>query len=183
VGSTGEKELAFKNDTCMSKNRKRVLLWALFLFGIALLFLPVRVDHVSQIISGTPDAKVAVDANEDYYCSVFIGFNGHPAGIALIMLFALTPFFVIAQSFNVKRPFTFAAITLLRLQALWMFVGGPYLWYTITYQHGNFSNTVHETSPAWGGWILIGYIIGSGIALYWILVAPKSKIARLFDER
>ena len=166
----------------MSKNKKRILLWALFLFGIALLFLPVRVDHVSQIISGTPDALQYTEADEDHYCSVFIGFNGHPVGIALIMLFALTPFFVVAQSFSIQRPFGFTAVTLLRLQALLMFVGGPYLWYMITYQHGYFSNTKHETMPAWGGWILIGYVILSGILLYWILVAPKSKIANLFDE-
>ena len=167
----------------MSKNKKRILLWALFLFGIALLFLPVRVDHVSQMVSGSPDSLVYTDVNEDYYCSVFIGFNGHPVGVALIMLFALTPFFVVAQSFKVTRPFSFAAITLLRLQALLMFVGGPYLWYMITYQQGYFSNTIHETDPAWGGWLMIGYIILSGMLLYYILVAPKSKIAKLFDER
>lgn len=167
----------------MSKNKKRILLWALFLFGIALLFFPVRVDHVSQIISGTPDALTYENANKDYYSSVFIGFNGHPVGIALIMLFALGPFGIVAQSFSVTRPFGFAAVTLLRLQALLMFVGGPYVWYMITYQHGYFSNTIHETDPAWGGWLLISYVVLSGMLLYWILVAPKSKIAQLFDER
>ncbi len=167
----------------MSKNKKRILLWALFLFGIALLFLPVRVDHVSQVVSGTPDALTYTEKNEDFYCSVFIGFNGHPVGIALIMLFALAPFFVVAQSFSVTRPFSFAAVTLLRLQSLLMFVGGPYLWYMITYQHGYFSNTIHDTNPAWGGWLMISYVILSGILLYWMLVAPKSKIAQLFDER
>lgn len=183
MGSAGEEKLAFTNDPGMNKTKKRILLWALFLFGIALLFLPVRVDHVSQIISGNPNALTITDTNQDFYCSVFIGFNGHPVGIALILLFALTPFFVVAQAFSTTRPFSFTATTLLRLQALLMFIGGPYLWYMITYQHGYFSNTTHETSPAWGGWLLIGYVILSGILLYWILVAPKSRIAALFDER
>jgi hypothetical protein len=112
----------------MSTTKKRILMWALFLFGIALLFLPIRVDHVTQIIAGeNPDTVTYIDTNEDFYCSVFFGFNGHPVGIVLIMLFALTPFFVVAQSFSVKRPFSFTAVTLLRLQALVMFVGGPYL--------------------------------------------------------
>jgi len=182
MGSSREEKLARTHDTGMSRNKRRVLLWALFLFGIALLFLPVRVDHVSQVITGGPDALTYTDANHDYYCSVFIGFNGHPVGIALIMLFALSPFFVVAQSFTIKRPFSFTAITLLRLQALLMFIGGPYLWYMITYQQGYFSNTVHETTPAWGGWILISYVILSGILLYYVLVVPKSKIAGLFDE-
>lgn len=183
MGSSGEEKLALANDTGMSKNKKRILLWALFLFGIALLFLPVRVDHVTQIITGGPDDVSYTDFAQDHYCSVFIGFNGHPVGVALIMLFALAPFFVVAQSFSVKRPFTFAAVTLLRLQALLMFIGGPYLWYMITYQHGYFSNTVHVTEPAWGGWLMISYVVLSGILLYWILVAPKSKIAQLFAER
>jgi hypothetical protein len=183
MGSSGEEKLARPNDTCMSKNKKRILLWALFLFGIALLFLPVRVDHVSQIISGGPDALTYTDAVQDYYCSVFIGFNGHPVGIALILLFALGPFGIVAQSFSVTRPFGFTATALLRLQALLMFIGGPYLWYMITYQHGYFSNTIHETEPAWGGWLLIGYCVLSGILLYWILVAPKSRIAEIFEER
>lgn len=159
-------------------------MWALFLFGIALLFLPVRVDHVTQVISGnTPDSLTLTDTNMDYYCSVFIGFNGHPIGIALILLFALAPFGIVMQSFSITRPFGFAAVTFLRLQALLMFIGGPYLWYMITYQHGYFSHTTHETDPAWGGWLLIGYVVLAGILLYWIITDPKSKIAQLFDER
>lgn len=160
-------------------------MWALFLFGIALLFLPIRVDHVTQIIEGgTPSSLTYTDTNQDFYSAAFIGFNGHPAGVVLIMLFALTPFFVVAQSFSVKRPFGFAAVTLLRLQALVMFVGGPYVWYAITYEHGYFSNTTHTTDPAWAGWILIAYIISSGILLYAMLAAPKSKLAALlFEER
>jgi hypothetical protein len=183
MGGSGEEKLALAHDSGMSKTKRKILLWALFLFGIALLFLPVRVDHVTQIISGNPDSLTYTDTNQDYYCSVFIGFNGHPVGIALIMLFALAPFFVVAQSFSITRPFGFAAVTLLRLQALLMFIGGPYLWYMITYQHGYFSNTTHETDPAWGGWLLIGYVILSGMLLYYILVAPKSRMAALFDER
>lgn len=169
----------------MSKTQKRIVLWALFLFGIALLFLPIRVDHVTQIISGdTPATVTYTDTNEDFYCSVFIGFNGHPVGIAGIMLFALLPFFVVAQSFSVKRPYSFAAVTLLRLQALLMFIGGPYVWYMITYQHGYFSNTKHTTDPAWAGWLLIAYIIASGMLLYAMLVMPKSRLAALlFEER
>jgi hypothetical protein len=183
VGSSCEEKLARPYDPGMNKTKKKMLLWALFLFGIALLFLPIRVDHVSQVITGTPDAITYSEANEDHYCSVFIGFNGHPVGIALLLLFALGPFGIVAQSFSIKRPFSFTAITLLRLQALLMFVGGPYVWYMITYQHGYFSNTVHDTNPAWGGWLLISYVVLSGILLYWILVAPKSKIAGLFEER
>ena len=183
MGSSREEKLARPNDSGMSKNKKRILLWALFLFGTALLFLPVRVDHVSQLIEGGPDNSTLTEMAQDYYCSVFIGFNGHPVGVALIMLFALAPFGVVAQSFSVTRPFGFASVTLLRLQALLMFIGGPYLWYMITYQHGYFSNTIHETEPAWGGWLMISYVIVSGMLLYWILISPKSKIARLFDER
>lgn len=169
----------------MSRTKKKILLWALFLFGIALLFLPIRVDHVTQLITGNgPDSLTITDTNQDFYCSVFIGFNGHPVGVAGIMLFALLPFFVVAQSFSVKRPYSFAAITLLRLQALLMFIGGPYVWYMITYQHGYFSNTTHTTDPAWAGWLLIAYIISSGMLLYAMLSAPKSKLAALlFDER
>lgn len=167
----------------MNNTKKKIFLWALFLFGIALLFLPIRVDHVTQVMSGTPNDMTYTDVNEDYYCSVIFGFNGHPVGIALIILFALTPFFVVAQSFSITRPFGFTATALLRLQALLMFVGGPYVWYMITYQHGYFSNTTHTTSPAWGGWLLIGYIVTSGILLYWILSDPKSKLAELFPQR
>lgn len=168
----------------MSKSKKRILLWALFFFGMALLFLPIRVDHVTQIISGSgPDSLTITETNELHYSSVFIGFNGHPVGIALLFLFALLPFFVVAQSFSVQRPFGFTAITLLRLQALLMFIGAPYVWYMITYQHGYFSNTTHTTSPAWAGWLLITYLIVGGILLYWILSDPKSKIAQLFSER
>jgi hypothetical protein len=54
----------------------------------------------------------------------------------------------------------------------------------ITYQHGYFSNTIHTTDPAWAGWLLIAYIIFSGILLYAMLASPKSKLtALLFDER
>ncbi len=182
MGSTGEEKLALANDPGMSKNKKRILLWALFLFGIALLFLPVRVDHVSQIISGGPDALILTDAVGDYYCSVFIGFNGHPIGIALILLFAMGPFGIVAQSFSITRPFGFMASTVLRLQALLLFIGGPYVWYMITYEHGYFSNTIHDTYPAWGGWLLMTYVVVSGVILYWIVAAPQSKLAQLFPE-
>lgn len=167
----------------MSKNNKRILLWALFLFGITLLFLPIRVDHVTEIISGDqPDSLTTSKTDQDFYSSAFIGFNGHPVGIAGIMFFALMPFFVVAQSFSIHRPFGFAAGAILKLEATLMFIGGPYVWYMITYQHGYFSNTTHETSPAWGGWVLISYVVVSGMILYGILSAPKSKIAGLFPS-
>lgn len=167
----------------MSKIQKRFLLLALFLFGVALLFLPVRVDHISGIIQGTNPSNLKVVAtSEDYYCSVFVGFNGHPVGIVGLIFFALMPFFIVAQSFSVSRPFSFMAITLLRLQALLMFIGGPYVWYMITYQHGYFSNTTHDTSPAIAGWILISYVIVSGMLLFAMIANPKGKLAKLFDE-
>lgn len=167
----------------MNKGKKRLLLLALFLFGVTLLFLPVRVDHVSGIIQGNnpTDLKV-IDANEDYYCSVLIGFNGHPVGVAGLIFFALMPFFVVWQSFSMTRPFGLATSAFLKLQAMLMFIGGPYVWYMITYEHGYFGNTNHETFPAIGGWILIGYQITSGILLFTILANPKGKLATLFDE-
>lgn len=181
MGSTGEKKLAFTNDSGMSINSKKILLWALFLFGLTLLFLPVRVDHITGILAGNDPSDVhVVPVIQDYYSSALIGFNGHPAGILFLILFALTPFFVVAQSFSVSRPFGFTAIVLLRLEALLMFIGGPYLWYIITYDHGYFSDMKHETSPAIGGWILILYEIVSGILLYTILANPKGKLAQLF---
>lgn len=167
----------------MSKNKKRLLLAALFLFGVALLFLPIRLDHVSGIIEGNDPSHLKItDRNEDHYCSVLMGFNGHPVGIAGIIFFALMPFFVAWQSFSIRRPFGLAATAFLKLEATLMFIGAPYVWYMITYQQGYFENTMHETSPAFGGWILIAYEIISGILLYTILADPKGKLARLFDE-
>lgn len=168
----------------MNKNKKRFLLTALFFFGMALLFLPVRVDHITGFIEGDGPSSLNVKpADENHYCAVFMGFNGHPVGIAGIIFFALMPFFVVWQSFSIHRPFGLAATAFLKLEATLMFIGGPYVWYMITYQHGYFSNTTHETDPAWAGWILITYVITSGILLYTILVNPQGKLAGLFDKQ
>ncbi|HTF02424.1 MAG TPA: hypothetical protein VK826_00300, partial [Bacteroidia bacterium] len=88
----------------------------------------------------------------------------------------------VLQSFSMRRPFGLATTAFLKLQATLMFIGGPYVWYIITYQQGYFANTVHETSPGWGGWLLIAYVIGSGMTLYWMLTVPKGKLASLFDQ-
>src|SRR5687768_3696117 len=114
----------------MKKTHKRILLAALFLFGVTLLFFPVRVDHVSGIISGDdPSHLQLTPVNDDYYSSVLSGFNGHPVGIAGIIFFALMPFFVVWQSFSIQRPFGLAATAFLKLEATLMFIGGPYVWY------------------------------------------------------
>lgn len=182
MGGAGKEKLAFTNDSRMKKTHKRILMAALFLFGVALLFFPVRLDHVSGVFSenGLSGRKV-VPASIDYYSSVFAGFNGHPVGIAGIIFFALMPFFVVWQSFSIQRPFGLAATAFLKLEATFMFIGAPYVWYMITYEHGYFRNTVHETSPAFAGWILIGYELICGVLLFAMLADPKGKLARLFD--
>lgn len=183
MGSSREEKLARTYDTCMSINKKRLLLLALFLFGIALLFLPIRVDHVTGFIQGnTPSELKVIAANEDHSCSALIGFNGHPVGIAGIIFFALMPFFVVWQSFSITRPFGLASGAFLKLQATLMFIGAPYVWYMITYEHGYFGNTMHETYPAFGGWILVAYEFLSGILLFTMLANPKGKLAKLFDD-
>jgi hypothetical protein len=182
MGSSREEKLAFTNDTRMKKSHKRILLAALFLFGVTLLFFPVRLDHVTGIISGNgPAERQITPANIDYYSSVLLDFNGHPVGIAGIIFFALMPFLVVWQSFSIQRPFGLAATAFLKLQARLMFIGAPYVWYMITYQHGYFGNTTHETSPAFAGWILIVYELVCGVLLFAILADPKGKLARLFD--
>ncbi|GAB4136982.1 MAG: hypothetical protein Fur0041_11610 [Bacteroidia bacterium] len=168
----------------MTSTQRKVLLWSAFAIGIVLLFLPVRNDVVTGYYSSDdPATRTLIPAQETHVSSVLIGFNGHPAGIAGLIFFALMPFFVIAQSFSVKKPFTLPARALIQLQALLMFIGGAYVYYIITYQHGYFSNAEHTTEPAWGGWIFVVYEIFFGVILFWILADPESKPGRLFENR
>ena len=168
----------------LSLRAKRILLIITFLWAIGLLFVPMRVDRVTGYYSGnSPDTQKFTPANEEHVTSLAIGFNGSPAGIPGLLFFALMPFFVVWESFSFKRPFSLSGKAFLQLQALFLFLGGPYCYYMITYQEGNFYDAVHTTEMAWGGFVLtLQNILLAGL-LFFAVANQKGKLAEFFGER
>ena len=165
-------------------NQRRLLLAIVFLWGIGISFLPIRNDVVTGYYKGeTPDTRVLVPAHETHTSSILIGFNGHPGGIAGLMLFALFPFLIVWESFSIRRPFSLPARAFLQLQALMLFLGGPYCFYMATFEEGNFSDAVHTTQMGWGGWILFAQDILLAAFVFTIVANQKGKFAELFEER
>lgn len=167
----------------LTLTQRRILLLATFLWVVAYLFIPIRNDAVSSVYEGiSPETLKLRAAVSDNYSSL-LNFNGHPAGIAGIIFFLLMPFFVVWQSFNIQRPFGIAVRAFLQLQALLLFLGAPYTYYMITYQHGVFRNTAHITDMAWGGWLLCTQNFLLAVYLFWVLAVPEGKAARFYNER
>lgn len=174
----------FSKSLLMSLKSRRLLLLFCFLWAVGCLFFPVRHDNVTGRYTGdTPDTHQFIPASETVTSSLAIGFNGHPAGIAGLFFFLLMPFFIVWESFSFKRPFSYGANAFMRLQALLLILGAPYCYYMATFEFGNFSNTEHTTTMAWGGWILFAQNLLLGILLFIVLASPKSRLASFFSER
>ncbi|MDQ3108482.1 MAG: hypothetical protein M3R17_01185 [Bacteroidota bacterium] len=168
----------------ISLAKRRILLLLTFLLAIALLFVPIRVDRVTGYYHGnTPETQNFTAANEVHVSSLAIGFNGSPGGIPGLFFFALMPFFVVWESISFKRPFSLPGKAFLQLQALLLFLGGPYCYYMITYQQGNFYDTAHETGMSWGGYILVIQNILLAAILFSAVANQKGKTAKFFGER
>jgi hypothetical protein len=168
----------------ISLAKKRILLLLTFLWAIGILFVPIRKDEVKGYYHGnTPETQTFTKADEVHECSLAIGFNGSPGGIGGIFFFALMPFFVTWESFSFKRPFSLPGKAFLQLQALLLFLGGPYCYYMITYQEGNFYDTVHETNLSWGGYILVFQNILLAAFLFSAVANQKGWTAQFFGER
>jgi hypothetical protein len=168
----------------ISPVKKRILLLIAFLWAIGFLFIPIRIDKVKGYYKGdTPETQTFTPANEVHETSLAINFNGSPAGIPGLFFFALMPFFVIWESFSFKRPFSLPGKAFLQLQALLLFLGGPYCYYMITYQQGNFYDTVHETGMSWGGYILVIQDILLAAFLFSAVANQKGKTATFFGMR
>src|SRR5882757_5284398 len=114
----------------LSLKKRRLFLLLAFLWGIGFLFVPVRREIVTGYYTGTtPDNQVFTPKYEVHQSSLAFHFDGNPAGIPGILFFALMPFFVIWESFSFKRPFTLPGKAFLQLEALLLFLGGPYCYY------------------------------------------------------
>jgi hypothetical protein len=164
--------------------KKRILLLLTFLWAIGLLFVPIRVDRVAGYYHGdTPETQTFTPAKEAHVSSLAIGFNGSPGGIPGLFFFALMPFFVVWESFSFKRPFSLPGKAFLQLQALLLFLGAPYCFYMITYQEGNFYDTVHKTELGWGGYILLAQDILLAAFLFSVVANQKGKASAFFGER
>lgn len=164
--------------------KKRILLLLTFLWAIGLLFVPIRVDRVTARYEGTtPETQKYIPVNEVKVSSLAIGFNGSPGGIPGLFFFALMPFFVVWESFSFKRPFSLPGKAFLQLQALLLFLGGPYCYYMITYQQGNFYDTVHQTGLGWGGFILVIQDVLLAAFLFSVVANQKGKTAQFFGAR
>ena len=151
---------------------------------VGFLFIPIRKDILSgQYTSDIPDTNTLIAQSKVVTSSLVFGFNGHPAGILGIIFFALMPFFVVWESFNIKRPFSFPAQAFLKLQSLLCFLGAPYVFYMITYQNGNFSDSIHRTEMGEGGYILFAINIIVAVYLFGVVGNQKGKWAQFFDER
>lgn len=164
--------------------KKRILLLLTFLWAIGLLFVPIRVDKVTARYEGnTPETQKYIPVNEVKESSLAIGFNGSPGGIPGLFFFALMPFFVVWESFSFKRPFSLPGKAFLQLQALLLFLGGPYCYYMITYQQGNFYDTVHQTELGWGGFILVIQDVLLAVFLFSVVANQNGKTAQFFGAR
>lgn len=164
--------------------KKRIFLLITFLWAVGFLFIPIRIDRVTGYYHGdTPDTQTFTPANEVHETSLAINFNGNPAGIPGLFFFALMPFFVVWESFSFKRPFTLPGKAFLQLQALLLFLGAPYCYYMITYQQGNFYDTVHETEMSTAGYILVVQNILVAAFLFSAVADQKGKTAKFFRAR
>ena len=161
--------------------QRRLLLLLTFLWVVAYLFIPIRNDVVSEVYEGVSPETLVLRAEASDNYSTLLNFNGHPAGIVGILFFLMMPFFIVWESFSINRPFAIPARAFLQLQALLLFIGAPYTHYMITYQHGVFRNTTHETALAWGGVVLCAQNILLAVYLFWILAIPEGKAAEFFD--
>jgi hypothetical protein len=167
----------------LTLTQRRMLLLFTFLWVVAFLFIPIRNDAVSTVYEGiSPETLKLRAAVSDNY-STLLNFNGHPAGIAGIIFFLMMPFFIVWESFSIERPFGIPVRAFLQLQALLLFLGSPYTFYMITYQHGLFRDTAHETGMAWGGWLLCVQNVMLAVYLFWVLAVPEGKAARFYNER
>lgn len=167
----------------LNRTQRRILLLFTFLWGVAFLFIPIRYDVVSAVYDGTTPETMQLRTVSALNPCTLLNFNGHPAGIVGILFFVLMPFFVVWQSFSITRPMGIGVRAFLQLQALLLFLGAPYLHYMITYQHGVFRNTQHDTQMAWGGVVLVVVNILLAVFLFWTLAAPESKPARFYLQR
>ncbi|MGL5889639.1 MAG: hypothetical protein ACRC3B_07135 [Bacteroidia bacterium] len=164
----------------LTHNKRKLLLLLTFLWVVAYLFIPIRNDAVSVVYEGiSPETLVLrAEASDNY--STLLNFNGHPGGIIGILFFLMMPFFIVWESFSIHRPFAIPVRAFLQLQALLLFLGAPYTYYMITYHHGVFRNTTHETVMAWGGVLLCIQNILLAVYLFWILAIPEGKAAGFF---
>jgi hypothetical protein len=165
----------------MTLKQRRFLLVVTLLWVIAFLFIPIRNDVLSAYFDGNSPDTLHIRTTNQIESGSLLHFNGHPAGIVGILFFLLMPFFLVWQSFSIRRPFAIPIRTFLQLQALLLFLGAPYTYYIITYQHGVFSNMQHNTIMAWGGWLLCSQNVFLAVCLFWILASPESKPARFYD--
>src|SRR4051812_21447143 len=114
---------------------RRIFLLLTLTWAICILFMPIRIDHVLGRYSGTtPDNQKFTPADEMHVSALAINFNGHPAGVPALFFFALMPFFVTAETFAFRRPFTLTGKPFLLMQSFFLFLGGPYCYYMITFQ-------------------------------------------------
>jgi hypothetical protein len=170
----------------ISHNARRILLIFTILWVVGLLFVPMRRDVVTGYYKGdSPETLKLVAVNEVHVTALASaeGFNGGPGAVGGLIFFALFPFFIVWQSFSFKRPFSLSGKAFLQLEALFLFLGGPYCYYMITYQEGNFYDAVHETSLAWGGFVLVLQNVLVAGLLFFAVANQKGKLAKFFGER
>jgi hypothetical protein len=167
----------------MQIKQRHILLIISLLWVVAFLFIPIRNDIITAYLEGNSPETLRIRATNAIESGSLLHFNGHPGGIAGILFFVCMPFFLLAESFGIFRPFAIPVRAFLQLQALLLFIGAPYVYYMITYQHGVFSDMQHETTMAWGGWVLCAQNILLAVYLFWVLAAPESKPAHLYNIR
>jgi hypothetical protein len=157
------------------------LLWV-----VGLLFVPMRRDEITGYYTGnSPETLKLVGVHEEQVTAMLSpgGFNGGPGAVGGLLFFALFPFFIVWESFSFKRPLSLTGKAFLQLEALFLFLGGPYCYYMITYQQGNNYETVHHTSLAWGGILLVLQNIIVAALLFLAVGNQKGKLAKFFEER
>lgn len=163
---------------------RKIFLLLTITWAIGLLFVPIRIDRISGRYSGTtPENQVFTPANEVHVSSLSKDFSGHPAGVPALFFFALMPFFVVLETMSFKRPFNLTGKPFLLMNAFFLFLGAPYCYYIITFQQGNFYDTVHHTEMAWGGFILVIQNVLLAAFLFSAVANQKGKTAMLFGQR
>lgn len=170
----------------ISLNTRRIILALTFLWMVGLLFVPMRRDVITgHYIGDSPETQQFVPAHEEHVTALLSpeGFNGGPGAVGGLIFFALMPFFVVWESFSFKRPFSLSGKAFLQLHALFIFLGAPYCSYMITYQQGNFYDTVHVTSMAWGGIVLFVQNVLLAALMFVAVANQKGRLAKFYDER
>jgi hypothetical protein len=161
---------------------RRIILFTCLVWGIALLFFPIRTDVITGRYTGnTPDTSVLTAVQESVTSSIAIRFNGHPGGIFALAFFAFMPFLVCWQSFGIERPFAIGKRTFLQLQALFLFLGAPYCYYISTFEFGYFYDTVHTTQMAFGGKILFAQNVLLSIFIFTAIGFSNGITGRFFE--